>query len=86
MQITVNSEIANRIEDSSSTSALSTREPMFSSRPWVETVMGTQQRKNAPKKGQSWKFQCQPRCDVGLGQRFHQAPPTQIAIENITVD
>jgi hypothetical protein len=39
MQITVSSEIANRMEDSNSTNALATREPMLTCMPWVETVM-----------------------------------------------
>ena len=39
MQITVNSEIEKRIDDSSSTEARSVREPQLRFMPWVETVM-----------------------------------------------
>lgn len=37
--MTVSKEIENRIEDSNSTAARIKREPDWSSRPWVETVM-----------------------------------------------
>ena len=39
MQITVSSEIENRIDDSNSTDARSVREPQLSFMPCVETVM-----------------------------------------------
>ena len=41
IQITVNSEIENRMEDSNSTLARQAREPDFSSSPWVDTVIAT---------------------------------------------
>jgi hypothetical protein len=39
MQMTVSSEIENRIDDKSSTTMRHKREPDSSSMPWVETVM-----------------------------------------------
>ena len=39
MQITVSSEIAKRMDDSNSTAERHAREPVCSTRPWVETVM-----------------------------------------------
>jgi hypothetical protein len=39
MQITVSSEIENRMDDSSSTDARRLREPQLTFIPWVETVM-----------------------------------------------
>jgi hypothetical protein len=51
MQITVSSDMENRIEDSNSTAARIVREPVFNSRPWVETVMdggaGNQKKRQA---------------------------------------
>src|SRR5437868_13027151 len=44
MQITVSSEIENRIDDSISTSARSGREPVLISRPWVEMDMRGEKR------------------------------------------
>ena len=41
IQITVNSEIENRMEDNNSTLARQAREPDFSSIPWVDTVIAT---------------------------------------------
>ena len=41
IQITVNSEIENRMEDNNSTLARQAREPDFSSSPWVDTVIAT---------------------------------------------
>jgi hypothetical protein len=45
MQITVSKEIAKRIEDNNSTHWLTARELERISIPWVETVMGTDQKK-----------------------------------------
>jgi hypothetical protein len=39
MQMTVSSEMENRMDDSSSTHARTPREPRLSFMPWVETVM-----------------------------------------------
>ena len=51
LQINVSSEMENRIEDSNSTAARIVREPVFNSRPWVETVMdgyaGNQKKRQA---------------------------------------
>jgi len=50
IQITVNSEIENRMEDNNSTLARQAREPDFSSIPWVDTVIATHgvQKKGRP--------------------------------------
>ncbi|MCY1372413.1 hypothetical protein D9M69_596170 [compost metagenome] len=39
MQMTVSSEMENRIDDNNSTVSLTMREPVRMCRPWVETVM-----------------------------------------------
>ncbi|EWS65156.1 hypothetical protein Y695_01597 [Hydrogenophaga sp. T4] len=39
MQITVSSEIANRMDDNSSTSWLAKRDPVRICKPWVDTVI-----------------------------------------------
>jgi hypothetical protein len=42
MQMTVSSEIENRMDESSSTTLRQVREPVSSSMPWVETVMSVE--------------------------------------------
>ena len=48
IQITVSSEMENRMDDNNSTAERQAREPEFNARPWVETVM--RGRRNSKKK------------------------------------